>query len=476
MTTQSNATVGLPKGESGSQFFHRILSETAAQFPKALELAHLPTSRAEFKKSYGDDLCRFEAARIGSPQRVAIARHLSSATLASLRYGDAPLLEALQKSVPAPPVSRTAPSAPTLHAEVPFEGRAYRDREVASLAERLFGDHHLTAATRDALLWIVEHIAAQGGTLDLRGQRFALLGASAEISPAPMLLAAGAEVLWIDMKTPPQQAGVTHPAQPSDLLGQPQTVAAMVRQFAADGPVHLGLLAYAPGKSRELGLAAVMNALVQTLGPQVVRSVFMFISPTSPAEMQPEDLAVVAARARSPALWQRALVVTRVLKQPGFSGHDRNAVSRAIISLQGQGYQAAQYFAKIASAEAWAADGLAGTSITVSANVAGITNTRSLAHPLFQLAFEGASAFGIRVFATETTRALAGLLMLHDILNPNAPGAAARAYPCAEDKARTLRSQQIHGGVYDLAWQFDSVVRVGAVIGMSRRPNLLWKR
>ena len=474
--TDTKNTVRLPEGESGSRFFHRMLVETAAQFPKALELAQLPPSSAQFKKTYGDDLCRFEAARVSSTQRVAIARHLSSAMLASLRYADQPLLEALQKRVAAPAVEKTPPAEPTLKVEVPLDGRVYRGAEVRGLVDRLFAEHHISAPARDGLTWILQHIEKQGGTLDLRGHRFALLGASAEISPAPLLLAAGAEVLWIDVKTPPHQAGVTHTQQPSDLLGDPVAVAALVRQFADKGPVHVGLLAYAPGKGRELGLAAVMTALVQTLGPEVVRSAFVFISPTSPAEVQSEDRAVIARRHAAPPMWQRALAMSRVLKRPGFAGHDHNAIANSIISLQGQGYQAAQYFAKIAAAETWAVDGLEGTPITVSANVAGITNTRSLTHPLFQLAFVGAPSFGLRVFATETTRALAGLLMIHDLLNPQAPGAAGRVYGSPEEKVRALRSQQLHGGVYDQPFQFESIVRVGAIIGMGKRPSLLWKR
>jgi len=48
----------------------------------------------------------------------------------------------------------------------------------------------------------VEHMAAQGGVLDLRNQRFALLGAGAELAPTAALLRAGASMLWVDVATP----------------------------------------------------------------------------------------------------------------------------------------------------------------------------------------------------------------------------------------------------------------------------------
>ncbi|MFZ5439576.1 MAG: hypothetical protein ACOZQL_06190, partial [Myxococcota bacterium] len=139
-------------------------------------------------------------------------------------------------------------------------------------------------------------------------------------------------------------------------------------------------------------------------------------------------------------------------------------------------YQAAQYLTKIISGEVLATSGLGGQPITLSANVAGITNTRSLSHPLFQAGFEGAPLFGVRIFEPTTTRALAGLLMLHDLLNPDAPGAAARPFRSELERARAVRSEQLHGGVYDLPWQFESAVRSAAVIGLGKRPGLLFKR
>jgi hypothetical protein len=215
-----------------------------------------------------------------------------------------------------------------------------------------------------------------------------------------------------------------------------------------------------------------MDALVEALGPAVVKSVSFYVSPTSPGELQPEDLAVATARGEAPKLWQRGLAAARMLKAPGHVG----AVARGVISLQGAGYQAAQYLTKIISGEVLATSGLGGAPITVSANVAGITNTRSLSHPLFQAGFEGAPLFGVRIYEPATTRALAGLLMLHDLLNPEAPGAAGRAFPSELERARAVRSEQLHGGVYDLPWQFESAVRSAAVIGLGKRPGLLFRR
>jgi hypothetical protein len=483
----------LPDNETGSGFFHRVLSETAARFPKELSSAHLPSDSRAFKSTYGDDLVRFEAARIGSDQRLAIARHLAEATLGSLRLSDGgapgPLREKLAEAVDAPKtetktIARAGEAG--LRLEVPFEGKTYVGRELLDLVVRLYAQHHLTAAARDGVRWLVEHTETQGGRLDLQGHRFAILGAAAELSPVPLLLAAGADVLWIDRTSPektlasrPGLAGkVTHVTAGDDLLENPRAALAAIRQFAAegDGPVHVGLFAYAPGASRELRIAAVMDAMVRALGPTVVKTLSLFISPTSPGEMQAEDRAAASDRLIAHPGWQKALAFSRVLKRPAHYGDEKSPVCRAVMTMQGPGYQAAQYLSKIVSCEALAVDGLdanKASPLTMSANVAGITNTRSLAHPLFQLGFIGAPLFGVRIFEPETTRALSSLLMLHDLLNPEAPASATRTHESDEHRARAVRSSQIHGGVYDMPWQFQSAVQAAAIIGMGRRPDIL---
>ncbi len=477
MTTKADGVV-LARGETGSGFFLRILSEATKQFP-ALSKAQLPADASAFKRSYGDALTRFEAARIASPERVSIARFLRDATLTELRFSkggaESQLVDALTHPAPAPKTLTLAPTGkPGLVPEVPLDGRSYRGREVLEAVQKLSDAHHLTDAAAQGLRWVVEQAEANGGALDLSAHRFVLFGASAELSPVALLLQGGATVRWIDVK-PPTSAGagrIITSEGGDDLLSNPQAALAATREFASEGPVHLGLFAYAPGASRELRLAGVMDAMVQALGPAVVKSVSFFISPTSPGEVQVEDVRVCETRGASPKLWQRGFQAARMLKGPGHVG----GVARGVISLQGAGYQAAQYLTKLISGEVLATAGLGGQPVTLSGNVAGITNTRSLSHPLFQIAFQGAPQFGVRIFEQATTRALSGLLMLHDLLNPDAPGAAAKRYDDELARAKAVRTEQIHGGVYDLPWQFESAVKTAAVLGMGKRPDLLVRR
>jgi hypothetical protein len=222
-----------------------------------------------------------------------------------------------------------------------------------------------------------------------------------------------------------------------------------------------------------------MNAIVRNLSPDAVRSLALFVSPTMPASVQPEDATAADEKlARRPG-WQKLGRGLGALPTPGRLEQDGACVSRSIVSIQGLSYQAAQYVSKVCAAETFALYGVASGDgpaqpVTVSANVAGITNTRSLAHPLFQAAFIGAHSFDVRIFQPETTRALSGLLVLSDLLNPDSPGSA-RVQPArAADKARALLSQQVHGGIYSLPYELEAAIRVAAVLGMARRPSVLW--
>ena len=486
--------VALPEGHTGSSLLHTLLVETAQKFPEVFGSAELPEDPSAFKRDYGRALARFEAARCGAANRVEIARHLIRKTQEALQFVDSaakawPLRDYL-RSAPEQVSLSTEPfqGSAGLSVEVPFEGKLLRGQQVRSLAERLYDARQLTSAARAALFWIVDYADKQGGSITLRDQRFVLLGAGAELAPTPLLLRAGASVLWVDLEEPSlagQRADLSgslvRSPQARDLLNQPREIAAAIRAFASDGPVHIGMFAYAGGETQEWRLGAAMNAIVATLAPEIVRSIALLVSPTSPESLTPETLAWAEERRRTAPWWQRLLHKSGLFTAPGHYAQGEQAVALSTVSLQGLSYQAAQYMSKIIAAEAYAAfgpdvHGSVAAPLTVSANVAGITRTRSLAHPLFEAAFAGAHHFDVRIFDANTTRALSGLLMLHDLLNPEAPGSATRAAATSAERAARQQTQQIHGGIYGLPFVLEGVIRMAAVLGLSRHPSLLLKK
>jgi hypothetical protein len=294
------------------------------------------------------------------------------------------------------------------------------------------------------------------------------------------LLAAGAEVLWLDVAEPPApwsadealSGCLVRAPGVGDLLGQPREVAAVVARFAAGGAIDCGLFAYAGGSGREWRLGAAMNTIVDAIGPEAVRSISLYVSPTHPATLSSAELAMAARRAGSLRAWQRVLGALGALGREGLAGGGEARVQRAVVEIQGASYQAAQYVEKLRAMERGAAFGVAGEggATALSANVAGITRTRSLEHPIFAAAYLGGGAFGVETFAPETTRPLNALLMLHDLLNPKAAGAPGEA---RERAPQALFAQRVHGGVYGVPFDLQPLLVVAALLGFAKRPALL---
>jgi hypothetical protein len=469
----------LPAGLSASTLLHGLLRDAAERFPSLAEAA-LPASAETFRKGFPEAIVRFEAARAASDERVAIARSLVEASHRALRAvsGGRELSLDEAAALPAEPFELEQwwmAGSGRLVPSVPYAGRAWRGRDVVALADELCARDLLAPAARDALAWLIGSALDTAGEIDLAGRRFALLGAGAELAPTPLLLEAGAEVLWLDL-APPLEAltkdsalsgRVLVPRGGANLLLRPASVTATLARFADPGPIDVGLYAYAPGAGREWRLEAAMNAIVDALPPPALRSVALLVSPTAPLPLGAAERAARARRAASLPAWQRLLGAAGLLGSAEPVRADEVQLPRLVVALQGASYQAAQYLEKVLAAERWAAD--PERRFTLSANVAGISRTRSLSHPLFEAAYAGAPAFGVETFAPETTRALNGLLLLHDLLNPDAPGAPRAA---GADPAR-LFAERFHGGFHAVPWSIDPALRAAALFGLARRPALL---
>ena len=461
-------TVALPPGQTGSTLFRSLLAEAVRKRPNVFGDLVVPDEGTPFKRALQDLLCRFEACRVASAERAQIAGELAEAAQSVGLFGERPLAESLSEGECEAAVVTRGTAAPGWTPSVTYRGQTWTGAQIGALAQRLRIDHQLTQAAADALLWMAENRLQQPLVLD---ERFALLGAGAELAPTPYLLAAGATVVWVDravpMLAPETFAGtVVRHADAGDLLAQTPAIATALRQACAEGPLHLGLYAYAPGKGRELLLTLAMNALADACTPA---SRSMLVSPTTPGEVHPEDRADRIARRERAPRWQKALRRSRLLAEPAFHAEGEVEIARSIVSLQGPTYLAAQYLTKMLAAEHWAATERG----RISANVAGITHTASLEHPLFLAGFLGAPRFGVEVFTPDQTRVLSTLLMLHDVLNPDAPANAAGLD--ANARARHVATRAIHGGVRSLPWVFEPTIRTAAIMGLAKKPSLLGK-
>jgi hypothetical protein len=468
MSRAQERGVQLPPQTTASGLFHALLTGARGHF-ESLREVEVPDDPKAFRSTFASVLPRFEAARVASKDRSAIARRVTLEAAGALVYRDAsgaerPLAEFLSESGAEPFTLTTLTGKATrdLALEIPFEDQTASGAQAAALIDQLEAEHAMTPAAAEALRWTLLH-AADG--LDLSGRKFVLLGAGAELAPTPLLLAAGADVLWIDVAAPKLDPAsfrgtLRFVEGGADILTDPSRIVATIEAFAGEDTVTIGMFAYAAGQGREWRLEAAMNAITRALPRGRVAGVGIYISPTSAARVVPQDAAETLRRRQDAPAWQKLLGRARGLG-PGLAEHGDVRVSRAIVPLQGASYQAAQYVAKALVAEAFATSRRFGV---VSANVAGITNTGSMGVSVFQAGFVGAKLFGVRIFEPSTTRVLSGLLLLHDWLHTDAN--------LADPPAR-LFERQIHGGVYCMPWALDDAIRVAALYGFARKPSLI---
>ncbi len=464
----SEAEVLLAPGTSAMTLLHSLLREAADAFPQAFTAAGLAPEAAAFRRGYPGQMPHFEAARVASPQRHEIARHICTGLQKQIMWGRAdqhqPLAEALRQPVaPLTLENHSFSGQPGWQPVVVYRGQRWPAEHLGDLGAQLVQRGMISGQAGEALAWVCNQPLATG-SLDLRGRRIAVLGGGAEMAPTRFWLEAGAEVLWLDTVPPPREwrqaegmAGRLYwPQGNADLLTQPREILATLLEFAGDTGLDLGLYAYAPGQARELRLTAVMNALVDALPPELVRSVTLLVSPTTPTALAPGDLAAAEARRRARPAWEAALAGVGLLGRGGGSVRlETSAATRTVVAIQGASYQAAQYLCKVLMAECWTTGS---QPLRVSANTAAITRTRSLSHPVFAAAFLGAGAFGVESMAPRQSRRLNGLLAIRDWLHPELPEPGA---------------VRVHGGIHTLPYALEPALRVAAAFGFARSPRLL---
>jgi len=472
---QADGQVLLAGNRSASAILHTLLTDAIATFPETFTSLTFPADAAKFRKDYPEVLPLFEATRQASTDRHAISRHITTALQQHIDWrddaGPRPLHEALAE--PAEPLSlkmHAFTGTPGWQPSLVYRGERWNASELSELGALLVERGVVSADAGEALAWISTEIL-DAGTLNLAGRKIAVLGAGAEMAPTRLWLASGADVLWLDTTPPPADwwsssdlsGRLYRPEENVDLLTKPQDVLATLIAFADGAPLDLGLYAYAPGNAREMRLTASMNAIVNALLQELIASVTMLVSPTTPAALSPEDLAEVRRRIETRPLWEAVCAGIGLLGRGGGSvAVDDATTTRTVVAIQGASYQAAQYLGKVLMAECWAEHGqvepASSQPLRISANTAAITRTRSLDHPVFAAAFGGAAAFGVETLVPRQSRRLNGLLAVRDWLHTALP---------------VPGLVRVHGGIHTLPYPLGSALRVAAVIGFARSPRLL---
>ena len=469
--------VVLRESLTAMQVLHGVLCSSVAAFPgtfaNRLGDVSIPQDIESLRSRYQDILPAFECARLASAERYAIGAHLLQGARDAIIWKDGdrtlPLHEVLAQQTHAPLAltAHTFAGGPGWTPNIVYNGHRWEVSDLTRLAHTLL----TRGVISEAAACSIQNALSASGQVNLSGHKIAVLGAGAEMAPTRFWLTAGADVLWLDTVPPPSDwlsnselAGRLYWCGDNiDLLRQPAEVLATIVAFAGGDPIHLGLYAYAPGKAREMRLTASMNAIVDALPNELIGSVTLLVSPTTPTALDAHDLASLRDRVRTRPMWETALARCGLLgRGGGCVEHANAAVTRTVVTIQGASYQAAQYLGKVLVAEQWAHSGQLGGAVSaplrVSANTAAITRTRSLDHPVFAAAFGGAAALGVETLTPRQSRQLNGLLSVHDWFaeQPPVPG-----------KVR------VHGGIHTLPYPLNAALRVAAAIGFARSPRLL---
>ncbi|MBT5153271.1 MAG: hypothetical protein HOM44_04215 [Gammaproteobacteria bacterium] len=474
--------IQLLDGSSASQIMHYSLKAAVEAYPLVFNEVNFPEKLEDFKKGYVGILPQFEAARVTSHARADIARLLAEAFQMQIIYrnhdGQRQLQEHLQQPAKPLEIARLSPNCepgwkPSLH----FLKRDWPN--LTRLGNALLSENIISPAASEALAWLAQDLG-NDDQVNLSQRKVVVFGASAEMAPTLQFNAAGAEILWLDLAPPAalvasqcRGSGVQYPVNGVDLLRQPAETLATILAFADGQPLDLCLYAYAPGQAREMRLAAAMNAQVNALPRDIVKSVTLLLSPTTATPLDEKDLLALVTRKKNRPRWEAALDSLGLLGQGGGAVQQGAlGASRSLVSIQGASYQAAQYLAKLMTAEAWVASGQLSPRqpaneqsrqhptepLRVSANTAPITQTRSIAHPIFDAAFGGAAALGVQTFTPAQSQTLNGLLAVHDWCPPA---------PAIPGKIR------VHGGIHTLPYPMETALKVAAAIGFAQSPRLL---
>ncbi|MEX2289461.1 MAG: DUF4192 domain-containing protein [Mycobacteriales bacterium] len=315
---------------------------------------------------------------------------------------------------------------------VPYRGEHLRGDTLLRQLDAWAESGTVEPSFAEALRQVVSHPAE----LDLRDRGFAVLGAGAELGPVEPLLRWGATVAAVDLPVRAVQdrlltaargsAGTLELPLPAggspdgdvaaeagaDLLAQTPEVAHWLAGAAGDLPVTVGSYAYADG-ARHVQVAVASDAVVQhLLGTRPGTSYAELATPTD-AYVVPMEVVEQARAGWRRRGWRRPLqaaarLVSRGdLYQPGYPSTLRRedgtevAVADVLVPQQGPNYTLAKRLQR------WRATVAQADGLTVSANVAPATHTRSVTrNRLLAAAYAGAHSFGVEVFAPTTSRVL----------------------------------------------------------------------
>ncbi|GAB4483736.1 MAG: hypothetical protein OHK0044_33120 [Burkholderiaceae bacterium] len=383
-------------------------------------------------------------------------------------------------------ISKAAP-APVA---VPYRGQLLSGDALRRQLDRWEADGVLESSFAQAL-WRVQ---ANPGWLDLSDQRFALLGACAEMGPLPYLLRWRARVYAVDLPRadlwqrmlrlahagngvlcvpcaapPPSEAEVAQCAG-ADLVRDTPEIVAWLQ--TVDGPLAIGAYAYLDG-AQHVRVAAAMDAIQAAIAAQRADTTLAMLATPTDAYAVPAVALRAAheryARRGCVARAAHAATLGRAFARNGapLPAHRRTddaealaGIVDALIAQQGPNYVLAKRL------QHWRALAARGAGVRVSIHVAPPALTRSVTNNrLLAAAYRAAHRFGAEAFEPSTAAALMAALLVHDLRHPQA---AANPNVALAHPLQLLAEAACHGGLWRMPYAARSALPAAAIIGLLR--------
>lgn len=383
-------------------------------------------------------------------------------------------------------------SAPrtTTEYEVPYKTGVLKGDGLRSQIEQWVRAGVIELSCGQALL----RVADSPTWLDLSDQYFVLLGASSAMGPLPMLLALGANVIAIDLDRSQIWEKVVNMARnsPGTLifpLSKDQNdckddadlfASAGSNLLSATPEIRNWLMKVVPGKPLVVGAYAyldgplfvrvsmAMDAIIKDLTKHRKDTAVAYLCTPTDAHLSTPG-AVQAARSnlRRAPFWQKLLGLclgcTKMRMAPNArrpvqcsDGSSQHVVD-AIVPQQGPNYILAKRL------QHWRAMLARAGGCIVSTNIAPSTATASVVSNFsFKLAYGGMGYFKpLEVFQEETSNAVMGGLLLHDISNPESASHPDRAL---RNPLNLFTETSFHGGAWRCGYKF-GCIGTGSVVG-----------
>lgn len=344
--------------------------------------------------------------------------------------------------------------------------------------------------------------------LDLSNHYFVLLGAGSAMGPLPLLLALGANVYAVDIDRPGVWKGLlakaraasgsfTFPVRASKVQGRDLTklsddelaevaganlladtpeLATWLASVCPQQRVTVGNYTYLDG-ALHVQLSLACDAIIGKLAEQRPDLALAFLCTPTDCHVAPAAAVEASQRhLRAAPWWQTALAGVLGLKPNALKPVVAQDSGQAIYLVDGTVADQGPNYILAKRLQHWRAVVEFSNGHTISSNIAPSTATASVVHNAqFAAAYGGMHVFApMEVMYAETSNAVMGALLVHDVRNPAAPasGANGKANKLA-NPLMVFMHGSFHGGTWRCGYKMGTIGVPSALVFYAKQYGLL---